>query len=179
VNGHQATPHDAENPVPVFFLTVAPGARFHFSAVPLPGRDELWRTLGDWNLLLDAAFDHAREWLGFGAKTAVGYGAMDAVVTPQDDTQDVVSDEPKTEEERLIAALRATLALELREGTLSPNGRVASDRTHLLRTALEWDSVALRVQAAELIEETVRRLPWSKKARAQRQGELARLRKPK
>lgn len=73
------TPHDAENPVPVFFLTVAPGARFTFSARPLGGREALWRAIGDRKLLLDAAFDHARDWLGFGAKTAVGYGAMRAV----------------------------------------------------------------------------------------------------
>ena len=29
-----------------------------------------------WQTLLTAAFEHAFEWLGFGAKTAVGYGAM-------------------------------------------------------------------------------------------------------
>lgn len=71
------TPHDAENPVPVFFLTVAPGARFTFSARPLHGREALWKAIGDWKALLDAAFDHARDWLGFGAKTAVGYGAFE------------------------------------------------------------------------------------------------------
>lgn len=70
------TPHDAENPVPVFFLTVAPGARFTFSAKPIAGREPLWQAIRDWKALLDAAFDHACDWLGFGAKTAVGYGAM-------------------------------------------------------------------------------------------------------
>jgi CRISPR-associated protein Cmr6 len=69
-------PHDAENPVPVFFLTVAPGARFAFAARAVRGRDAIWETIGDWKALLDAAFDHARDWLGFGAKTVVGYGAM-------------------------------------------------------------------------------------------------------
>jgi CRISPR-associated protein Cmr6 len=29
-----------------------------------------------WKTLLTAAFAHAFQWLGFGAKTAVGYGAM-------------------------------------------------------------------------------------------------------
>ncbi|MDE0374093.1 MAG: hypothetical protein OXI73_16345, partial [Rhodospirillales bacterium] len=29
-----------------------------------------------WKRLLRTAFEHAFEWLGFGAKTAVGYGAM-------------------------------------------------------------------------------------------------------
>jgi CRISPR-associated protein Cmr6 len=31
---------------------------------------------GRWKLLLSAALEHAFQWLGFGAKTAVGYGAM-------------------------------------------------------------------------------------------------------
>lgn len=30
-----------------------------------------------WQTLLTAAFEHAFEWLGFGAKTAVGYGTME------------------------------------------------------------------------------------------------------
>jgi len=77
------TPHDAENPGPVFFLTVAPGACFTFSARPLPGREALWQALGNWKTLLDAAFDHARDWLGFGAKTAVGYGAMKRISEEQ------------------------------------------------------------------------------------------------
>ncbi len=32
-----------------------------------------------WQTLLVAAFEHAFEWLGFGAKTAVGYGAMESM----------------------------------------------------------------------------------------------------
>lgn len=71
------SPHDAENPFPVFFLVLAPGARFTFSVKALPSRDSVWEALGDWRRMLDAAFDRARDWLGFGAKTAVGYGAFE------------------------------------------------------------------------------------------------------
>jgi len=73
-NGNK-TPHDAEQPKPVFFLVMEPGAefRFHVEAVERFG---LLERAGDWKKLLRAAFDHAFEWLGFGAKTAVGYGAM-------------------------------------------------------------------------------------------------------
>jgi CRISPR-associated protein Cmr6 len=70
------TPNDAENPLPVFFLTLAAGAHFTFSVQPLPSRAAVWQAIGDHRALLDAAFEHARDWLGFGAKTAVGYGAM-------------------------------------------------------------------------------------------------------
>ncbi|MEW6168795.1 MAG: type III-B CRISPR module RAMP protein Cmr6 [Pseudomonadota bacterium] len=72
-----ATPHDSGQPNPIPFLTVPPGAEFRFIVTceekylkggPLQN--------GAWKVLLKAAFMHAYEWLGFGAKTAVGYGAM-------------------------------------------------------------------------------------------------------
>ena len=70
-----AAPHDAENPKPVFFLTVPPGSPFSFHvrchSALLP---EALRA--GWRPLLAAAFELAFAWIGFGAKTAVGYGAM-------------------------------------------------------------------------------------------------------
>lgn len=70
------TPHDAGQPVPVFFLIVPPKSRFHFRVdLIAPFRlDENLRKV--WKALMQAAFEHAFDWLGFGAKTAVGYGAM-------------------------------------------------------------------------------------------------------
>lgn len=72
-----STPHDSGQPNPIPFLTVPSGALFRFVVTCderyLP--DE--RLKGDgWRKLLRAVFAHAYEWLGFGAKTAVGYGAM-------------------------------------------------------------------------------------------------------
>ena len=74
------SPHDSGSPIPISFLTVPPGSDFVFHVrcdhrrlsrcVPDLADNGRWRTL------LRAAFDHAFEWLGFGAKTAVGYGAM-------------------------------------------------------------------------------------------------------
>lgn len=84
-----------------------------------------------------------------------------------------------SEEERKIEALRELSARELKAGALSPNSQTASERINLLRAALEWDSMDAREQAAQAIEETVKRLPWSKKSKDQRKEELARLRKPK
>ncbi len=67
------TPHDSGQPNPIPFLVIPPGSSFTFhvqcNPVLLP------KTLRDsWPILLEAAFRHAFEWLGFGAKTAVGYG---------------------------------------------------------------------------------------------------------
>lgn len=75
-----ATPHDSGAPNPISFLTVPPGSGFAFHVVcdsahlarhaPELATGERWKTL------LTHAFEHAFKWLGFGAKTAVGYGAM-------------------------------------------------------------------------------------------------------
>ena len=75
------SPHDSGKPTPISFLTVPPGSDFVFHVrcdrrrlarcLPQLAEDESWRRL------VEAAFEHAFEWLGFGAKTAVGYGAME------------------------------------------------------------------------------------------------------
>ena len=74
------SPHDSGSPNPISFLTVPPDSDFVFHVrydhrrlsrcAPELAKD------GRWRALLKAAFEHAFEWLGFGAKTAVGYGAM-------------------------------------------------------------------------------------------------------
>ena len=71
------SPHDSGKPNPIPFLTVPPGSKFVFHVrcdrrrlPPNLAADDRW------SALLSRAFEHAFEWLGFGAKTAVGYGAM-------------------------------------------------------------------------------------------------------
>lgn len=74
------TPHDCGQPVPISFLTLPPGSGFTFhlqcdralldSLASWLLQNEQWKTL------LERAFEHAFSWLGFGAKTAVGYGTM-------------------------------------------------------------------------------------------------------
>jgi len=73
-----STPHDAGSPVPIFFLVVPPTSRFTF-VVDCPREHLLPEGLrSKWRLMIRAAFEHAFAWLGFGAKTAVGYGAMES-----------------------------------------------------------------------------------------------------
>lgn len=83
-----ANPHDSGQPTPICFLTVPPGSGFTFHVVcdrahlkrlakePNGAPDLLADGPTHWKTLLAAAFEHAFSWLGFGAKTAVGYGAM-------------------------------------------------------------------------------------------------------
>lgn len=74
------SPHESGSPNPINFLTVPPGSGFTFHvqcnrtflariAPALTDNDR-------WKELIHATFVHAFEWLGFGAKTAVGYGVM-------------------------------------------------------------------------------------------------------
>ena len=79
-SGDSTSPHDSGAPNPISFLTLPPGTGFAFHVVC--DQAHLERLASDlahdlrWQTLLTAAFEHAFEWLGFGAKTAVGYGAM-------------------------------------------------------------------------------------------------------
>jgi CRISPR-associated protein Cmr6 len=89
-----APPHDAGQPVPVSFLAVPAGSYFDFRVVCRPDRlPEALRLR--WRALVDAAFDHAFGWLGFGAKTAVGYGAMEARQESADQSTSQAGDDRK------------------------------------------------------------------------------------
>ncbi len=72
----ESTPHDAGQPNPIVFLVVPAGSAFTFHILCDTARltEEL---AASWQDLMRAAFEHAFQWLGFGAKTAVGYGAME------------------------------------------------------------------------------------------------------
>jgi CRISPR-associated protein Cmr6 len=74
------SPHESGQPNPINFLTVPPGSAFHFHVqCDAPVLARLAPELAEprvWQALLAAALEHAFDWLGFGAKTAVGYGAM-------------------------------------------------------------------------------------------------------
>ncbi len=72
----ETTPHESGQPVPIPFLVVPPGATFIFSVQCVPALigDELIRK--NWKALVESLFQEAFDWLGFGAKTAVGYGQM-------------------------------------------------------------------------------------------------------
>lgn len=74
------SPHDSGAPNPIPFLTVPANATFTFylhcdvsrlrSVAPWLVEREHWRDV------VQAAFEHALKWVGFGAKTSVGFGTM-------------------------------------------------------------------------------------------------------
>lgn len=69
------TPADCGKPVPSFFMVVPPGSRIDFFVQVTQGRLPE-RLAQNWRTLVQAALELAFEWLGFGAKGAVGYGRM-------------------------------------------------------------------------------------------------------
>lgn len=79
-SGDSTSPHDSGQPNPISFLTLPPGTRFAFHVqYDVAHLERLAPDLAHdkrWQALLERAFEHAFEWLGFGAKTRVGYGAM-------------------------------------------------------------------------------------------------------
>ncbi|MBI4517317.1 MAG: type III-B CRISPR module RAMP protein Cmr6 [Deltaproteobacteria bacterium] len=69
-------PSDDGSPNPIFFLAVPAGSELTFHVRFQPGGNVPARVHESWMALVREAFLYALDWLGFGAKTAVGYGRM-------------------------------------------------------------------------------------------------------
>lgn len=107
-----SSPSGIDAPVPVFFLAISPGTEFffHVSRVPRtmsasPSAQGEW----DWKELVVRTFVYAFTFLGFGAKTAVGYGAFKS--------NELESKEKKIEIEKAEAETKALLS----SGVLPPD----------------------------------------------------------
>jgi CRISPR-associated protein Cmr6 len=98
------SPHDSGQPIPISYLTVPPGSGFAFHVVcDLAFLGRIAPALTEsWKALLTTAFEHAFQWLGFGAKTAVGYGAMESEAMRQtrNQAEDARKQAQKAEAER-------------------------------------------------------------------------------
>ena len=74
------TPHANESPNPIPFLAIPAGCEctlhVQFNPALIPAEAAEFRQR--WQALLEAAIEHAGDWLGFGAKTSVGYGRLGA-----------------------------------------------------------------------------------------------------
>jgi CRISPR-associated protein Cmr6 len=120
------TPHDSGSPNPIFFLAVPADSQFSFRV-----RCDIARLTqyapdlvlnGKWEQLLGEAFIHAFNWLGFGAKTAVGYGAM-AI----DDKEQAKVREAKELAEAKIKHEEAVAQREQTRLTMTPEARVIDE----------------------------------------------------
>jgi CRISPR-associated protein Cmr6 len=107
------TPHESGQPNPISFLTVPPKSGFVFYVqCDVPHLQRLAPELAQdnrWRELLESAFLHAFNWLGFGAKTSVGYGAMRE--NPEIAQQRAAEKEKRLKQQQAAAAQLARDAL--------------------------------------------------------------------
>ncbi len=169
------TPHDAGKPTPIPFLAVPSNSEFRFIVTCEPSLLPGTLPLDEWKALIQKIISRAFDWLGFGAKTAVGYGAMEE------------NPAAKAEREKQAAAAQAEaerLAEDARRGTLSPEdlawevhqpvvdkfreqfeaarktlyqpgSQFDSQRNDFLKDALLWPDVRSRQAAGELLKATL------------------------
>ena len=154
------TPHDSGSPNPISFLTVPPNSSFAFHVVCDSARLEHMApdlAANDrWKVLLTEAFEHAFEWLGFGAKTSVGYGAMDR------DTQ------AETKLANAQAQARAVAEQAAKMASLSDNARLiegfvlaSKNRSEQLRGGKDKPNTELHAKARALSKAALEGVDWT------------------
>ncbi len=195
-SGDSSNPHDSGQPNPINFLTVPPGSRFAFHVqCDLPFLALHARDLaegGRWQQLLLAAFEHAFAWLGFGAKTAVGYGAMaeDPHAREQRDAaqaqaqakaaadaearalQDMTPEDAAwTQAQPVIEAFRAEWAKARAAGAFNPGGPFNQVRQAFVKTALDWTEVRSRSAAGTALADSATKA-WGRPSNKERWKDL-------
>lgn len=142
------SPHDSGSPNPIPFLTVPPGAEFRFvvSCEEKYLKHDALKN-GGWKVLLQAAFKHAFEWLGFGAKTAVGYGAMQKDAKAEQQREHERQQREEAERKAAEAAERAT-----RLAQLSPMDRMIEEAIASKQPGQSDDSAVFNAIKAGKIE---------------------------
>ena len=177
------SPHDAGKPNPIPFLAVPAGTKLDFvltfevSLVPKEQRD----ALADWQLPVRRIVAHAFKWLGFGAKTAVGYGAMredpaqqakfeakqaakaQALAAERKAAEDLLKTPQQLELEQAapaIEAFRQLLSDEKARGKYQPQLGFHAKRLVFLELALAWISDPIRREAAAVLRESFKFTDW-------------------
>ena len=173
------SPHESGQPTPISFLTVPAKSRFVFHVqcnlahlnriAPELAENERWKTL------LEGAFQHAYRWLGFGAKTAVGYGAMQEnpearaererqAAAAQDEAQRLADearranlspdDQAWEDHEPVVAGFKKHFETASKT-TYKPGGQFDNQRNDFMKIALEWTDAKSRQAAGQLIKATL------------------------
>jgi CRISPR-associated protein Cmr6 len=189
-------PHDSGQPNPINFLTVPPGSKFAFHVqCDVPFLTRLAPALakgGRWQMLMQSAFEHAFAWLGFGAKTAVGYGALaeDAEAKAQraaaltaaqaraDETASLAhiatlnpADQAWEKAKPALADFAAALDKARAAGAYNPSGPFKELRLAFIKQVLAWTEPRSRQAAAELLARSAGK-DWGRPSKKERWQEL-------
>jgi len=178
-------PHDNAGPTPIYFLTVPAGSAVRLVIGcdrALLAASDLLKRDGDgiprWQRVVRALVAHAFAWLGFGAKTAIGYGAFDwdtRRLRAEDERREAQRAAQRKQEELAALPPGERRAAELLESKSNPT---YPDHRHLLEQ-LEAGHVGPDEQAAvahaalERLEQWRAGVSGPKKKRQQRLQELA------
>jgi CRISPR-associated protein Cmr6 len=179
----KTTPHDSGQPIPIFFLIVPANSGFTFhvqcnhSRLPADWPEKRWREL------LKAAFAHAFDWLGFGAKTTVGYGGMRHDADAQQryleelkQRKAAAAEAALSLEQKVLAELRRWFDEDRAAKRKEPGGRLANRLNELLKEGLPWPA-AEREDLAKLAETIYGYLDWgSGKKKQERKAKIQQLR---
>lgn len=189
------TPHDSGQPIPITFLTVPPGSGFIFHVqCNLPLLEHTAPELAknkQWQKLLQAAFEHAFDWLGFGAKTAVGYGAMAEDKAKKAEREELLRQQQEAERRSTLSP--EDLAYEentpvinkfkddfeqATAGAYQAGGEFDSKRNIFIEKACTWKDQRSRDEAAEILDASIK---WgaSKKGKERLKNALSLLKKEK
>ncbi len=172
-------PHESGQPNPISFLSVPPNSRFVFHVqcnLAFLGRLAPELNQGSrWKEMLEAAFQHAYQWLGFGAKTAVGYGAMKEnpearVEREKQQADSLVEAKRQAEEARRATLSPDDLAWEehrpivdafrlqfeaANQTPYKPGSQFDNQRNEFMKVASAWEDAASRQTAGELLKATM------------------------
>jgi len=186
------SPHDSGSPNPISFLTVPPGSGFTFfitcnTALLARHAPELVEN-EQWKIRLTVAFEHAFAWLGFGAKTAVGYGAMhrDEAAENQAEQARLAAAQLAEEERRreslspedlaheadmqVVHAFRSEFA-NARGRAYQPGSLFDQNRIQFMNTALAWTDPRSRRAAGALLAETMTKA-WGTPGKKERKQQI-------
>lgn len=177
------TPHDSGQPNPILFLAIPPGSCFEFfvqcesALLPKPLQQE-------WRNLLEIAFRHAFDWLGFGAKTAAGYGQfpITAIEEARAEQQKIVAERQTqaaqinlSPEQMTLVELQSWFNEDQNAKRKESGGRLANRLSELLNQGLQWP-VAEREVLANLAESIYSYLGGSGKKKQERKAKIQKLR---
>lgn len=185
--GNGEAPHDAGKPKPIPFLAVPAGSEFRFvvtcepSLIPADIRANLQAR---WKPLLEAIMQHAFDWLGFGAKTSVGYGAMAedekarelriaaervrteallataetariAALSPEEQ-QAIAGQQRLTAQAVIITEFREHYQAAKTKGKYQAGSAFDQKRSEFFKRALDWQEQESRRAAAALLQQTIK-----------------------
>lgn len=176
---NKGTPHDAGKPNPIPFLAVPARSQFRFVVTCDPAC--LPAGTHDWKGILDRIIEHAFAWLGFGAKTTVGYGALAedpaaaverrrvedqarqqaAAAAEAERRAQLSPDDQELEAARLnIAVLRSAFEAAKVKGKYQPGSPIDEQRLKLFQQAVGWQGQTARREAVTLLREVIKWTGW-------------------